>query len=98
MTFFDDSGKILSDLGSGATFKSYTNNALHIDRQAAKDGPTVKDGAPQVSTKNLKDSKAVLRLWDNDKAEGAPFLEIKGKDLDKEKLPKKAKSFTITRG
>ena len=98
VTFFDSAGKVISDLGGGATFKSFTNNALHIDRQAAKDGPAVKDGAVTVSTANLKDSKAVLKMWDNDKAEGKPVAEIKGKDLSKEKMPKGIKSFTLTRG
>ena len=98
VAFFDKDGKLVADVGGGVSFKSYTNNALHIDRQAAKDGPLKKDGAFSMSTKNVKDSKAVLKLWDNDKADGAPVMEVKGKDLDKEKLPKHVKSFTITRG
>ena len=101
VTFFDASGKVIADIGGGVSFKSYTNNALHIDRQAAKDGPTVSTAAASVSTKGLKDSKAVLKVWDSDKGgeDGAkPLAEFKGKDLDKEKLPKSGKSFTITRG
>ena len=98
ITFYDSKGKVVADVGGGVSFKSYTNNALHIDRQAAKDGPSIKEAAAQVSTKHMKDSKAVLKLWDNDKAEGKPVLEVKGKDLDKEKLPKGVKSFTLERG
>ena len=97
VAFFDKDGKMVADVG-GASFKSFTNNALHIDRQAARDGPAMKDGAHSVSTKHLKDSKAVLKLWDNDKADGSPVMEVKGKDLNKEKLPKHVKAFTLTRG
>ena len=85
MTFFDSAGKVISDLGGGATFKSFPNNALNIDRQAAKDGPAIKDGAVTVSTANLKDSKAVLKMWDNDKAEGKPVAEIKARIYRKRK-------------
>lgn len=98
VTFFDGAGKVIADVGGGVTFKSYTNNALHVDRQSAANGPKMAAGAVTVSTKNLKDSKAVLKVWDNDKGDGKPMAEFKGKDLDKEKMPKEAKTFTLTRG